>query len=145
MQNRILQFFYRKRAVFLIFAICMLFLGMCCENAAADSFLTCQNARHTGSSLCGVRLTNLSDQVYFAVEKDSSFDGAILKQTKEKSGERFSRATSLPLGAALLLSFSLPAAAYGAANRKTVLPARKGSVIVCYIHQKDGKKGSPEK
>lgn len=133
------DFFCRRKSLFLLLIICMLFSGMCYEDAQADSSLMCQIMHHADSSLLGVPLTDLSGQVYAKLSEEPDSIRAYVRQARPGTDEKSVRAVSMLTFTAALSLLLLPAVAAGVFVRMRI-PACGSNSIICYIHQKDGKK-----
>lgn len=129
----------QKKSICFFLMICMLFLGMCVENIQADSFFLYESSSHTASTLLSGKRTTLATQEY-QVETISRED-FITSGTQNicRSFSRNSRGTALSLLFVDILPQISPII-FAAADCELTEESSSSTVIVSYIHHKDGKK-----
>lgn len=128
----------QKKSLCFLLMICILFLGMCIDNNQADSFFSYESSVHTASTLLG-KGTTLTAQEYTieSISKDEYFIGS--SQIARRSFSPGNKGTSL----SLLFVDILPQNSSLTQISSDIELADEFScstVIVNYIHHKDGKK-----
>lgn len=128
----------QKKSLCFLLMICILFLGMCIDNNQADSFFSYESSVHTASTLLG-KGTTLTAQEYTieSISKDEYFTGSC--QIARRSFSPGNKGTSL----SLLFVDILPQNSSLTQISSDIELADESScstVIVNYIHHKDGKK-----
>lgn len=128
----------QKKSLCFLLMICILFLGMCVENNQADSFFSYESSTHTASALLGKR-TTLTVQEYTieSISKDDYI--TCFNQISHRSFTSGNRGTAL----SLLFVDILPQYSSLIQISSDIELADESScstVIVNYIHHKDGKK-----
>lgn len=130
----------QRKSLCFILILSMLFFGMCFENLEADSFLSYLLTTQADSMLRSSQNTSLSQQVYIEDTLGRPV-GNVIRLSERRNNSRIGRETDLDLLSAELLlqifpiTFILLSHFYGS-------EAHSNSVIVDYIHQKDGKKAT---
>lgn len=130
----------QHKSICFILILSMLFLGMCFEDIEADSFLASQLVSQTESTLRSTQNTSLSKQVYMD-ESIGKPVGNSVQLNVRRNNSRTGRSTDISLLSADILLQTFPhtsivlSAIHGSASHST-------SVIVDYIHLKDGKKAA---
>ena len=129
----------QKKSLCFLLMICMLFLGMCVESVQADSFFSYESSAHTASTLLSGERTTLTAQEYpvETISRDEYFTSS--SQIIRRSFSRNNRGTAL----SLLFVDTLPQISpFIQASSDIELTAESScsTVIVNYIHHKDGKK-----
>ena len=129
----------QKKSLCFLLMICMLFLGMCVENVQADSFFSYESSAHTASTLLSGDRTTLTAQEYTVenISRDECFTST--SQIVRRSFNRSTRGTAL----SLLFMDILPQISPFIQMSSDLELADESScstVIVNYIHHKDGKK-----
>lgn len=128
----------QKKSLCFLLVICILFLGMCIDNNQANSFFSCESSVHTASTLLGKR-TSLTAQEYTieSISKDEYFTASC--QIARRSFNPGNKGTSLSLLFVDILpqNFSLTQIS---SDIELTDESSCSTVIVNYIHHKDGKK-----
>lgn len=128
----------QKKSLCFLLIICILFLGMCIDNNQADSFFSYESSVHTASTLLG-KGTTLTAQEYTieSISKDECFIGSC--QIARRSFSPGNKGTSL----SLLFVDILPqnsSLTQISSDIELTDESSCSTVIVNYIHHKDGKK-----
>lgn len=129
----------QKKSICFFLIICMLFLGMCIEQFQADSFFSYESSTHTASTILSGQRTTLTSQEYRM--EDISQEDYITGcgQIVHRSFCRSNRGTALSLLFVDILPQISPIILTSTASELTD-EASCSTVIVNYIHHKDGKK-----
>lgn len=129
----------QKKSLCFLLMICMLFLGMCVENAQADSFFSYESSSHAASTLLSGERTTLTTQEYPVenISRDECFTSS--SQIVRRSFSRSNRGTALSL---LFVDILPQISPFIQASSDSELTDESScsTVIVNYIHHKDGKK-----
>ena len=130
----------QHKSICFILILSMLFLGMCFENIEADSSLAYQLVSQADSTLRSSQNTSLFRQIYME-ESIGRPVGNSIQLNARRNNSRTGRGTDVSLLSADILLQTFPHTSivlspiYGSASHST-------SVIVDYIHHKDGKKAA---
>lgn len=133
------DFLRRGKRGYIIAVICVLFLGMCCENTQADSALMYGIIHHTDSVLKDRKQAQRSDLFYAENRADLLCTGTVFRQESRQISSKGVRET-VSLFLVIDLFFKMIPAFFSAACAGFHNRASDSNRIVCYIHLKDGKK-----
>lgn len=134
-----MRFWKQKKSICFLFMICILFLGMCFENVQTDSSFLCENTAHTVSTLRSTESPTLTDHVY---RQETFSEQAYAVNLRQAVRRTFTRTNK---GAALNLIFvdilpQISPTIYTSSDCELIHESFSNTVIVNYIHHKDGKK-----
>lgn len=129
----------QKKSICFFFMICMLFLGMCVENIQPDSFFSYESSTHTASTLLSGKRTTLTTQEYQVETISREEFIASSNQNVYRSFNRSNRGTALSLLFVDILPQISPII-LTSADCELTKESSSSTVIVGYIHHKDGKK-----
>ena len=134
-----MNFGRQKKSICFLLMICMLFLGMCFENIHADSSFSCENTTYTISTIRSAEETTLTKQVYY--EETLAKEESIMdpQQAVRRIFSRISRGISLNLAFVDILPQISPIF-YTSLDCELAQESSSNTIIVNYIHHKDGKK-----
>ena len=128
----------QKHSLSVILIIFMLFLGTCYEDIHAGFSFTYRLNTQTDSTLRSSQNTSLSNQAYLE-ESPGKPIGSVIRQAARRNSSKTGRDTYLSLFTAGILwqfypiTFILLSHSYGS-------EVHSNTVIIDYIHHKDGKK-----
>lgn len=129
----------QKKSICFLLMICMLFLGMCFENIQTDSFFSYETTTHSASTLRSGERTTLTSQVY-QEETLARQDGITsFSQDVRRCFSRTTRGTALNLLFVDILPLISPIILISS-DCELAQESSSRTVIVNYIHHKDGKK-----
>lgn len=129
----------QKMSIYFLLLICMLFLGMCIENVHADSFFSYESSAHAASTLLSGERTSLTAQEYTVVTISRQDFVTCSNQIIRRSFTRNTRGTALLLLFVDILSQISPFI-QTSSDFELTDESSCSTVIVNYIHHKDGKK-----
>lgn len=130
----------QHKSLCFILILSMLFLGMCFEEVEADSFFAYQLAAQSDSVLRSNLNTSFSKQVY-TEEALGRPVGSIVQVSARRNHSKTGNETDISLSTAEHLLRTIPVTSTFVSSYYGALP-QTSSMIVDYIHQKDGKKAS---
>ena len=134
-----MRFEKQKKSICFLFMICLLFLGMCFENVQTDSSFLYENTTHTASTLRSVEKPTLTDQVYRQETLSEQAYAINLRQAVRRPFTRTNRGAALNLIFVDILPQISPII-YTSSDCELANESFSNTVIVNYIHHKDGKK-----
>lgn len=129
----------QKKSLCFFLIIGILFLGVCAENIQADSFFSYESSTHSASSLLSGERTTLTTQEYLVsnISKDECITNS--SQVIPRSFIRNSKGTALCLLFVDLLPLIFPLIQTSSDDELTN-ESYFSTIIINYIHHKDGKK-----
>ncbi len=129
----------QKKSICFLLLICMLFLGMCFENVQADSFFLTKTTAQATSTIRSAGHSTLTNLVYHEeaiAKQDCATD---INQVVRRCLNRTLRGTALNLIFVDILPQISPII-LTSADCELTEESSSCTVIVNYIHHKDGKK-----
>lgn len=134
-----MNFGRQKKSICFLLMICMLFLGMCFESIQTDSSFSCENTTYTVSTIRSAERTTLTKQVYYdeTLAKEESITDS--QQAVRRLFTRTSRGIALNLAFVDILPQISPIF-YTSLDCELAQESSSNTIIVNYIHHKDGKK-----
>lgn len=129
----------QHKSICFLLMISMLFLGMCFEDIEADSCFAYQLSVQTNSTLRSMQNTSLSHQSFTEETTIGQPVSAIIRQAAKRSCSRTGRNSELDLLSAEILWHNFPTF-FTLSSRESGYEIPSNTVIVDYIHHKDGKK-----
>ena len=129
----------QKKSLFFFIIIFMLFLGMCVENIQADSFFSYESSAHSASTLLSGKRITLTSQEYKveSYSKNDFFTNSCSVIRRPFSRSNKSTALSLLFVDILPLIFPF---IQTSCDYELTDESSCSTVIIHYIHRKDGKK-----
>lgn len=129
----------QKKSICFLLMICMLFLGMCFESIQTDSSFSCENTVYTVSTIRSAERTTLTKQVYYeeTIAKEESITDP--QQAVQRLFNRTSRGIALNSAFVDILPQISPIF-YTSLDCELAQESSSNTIIVNYIHHKDGKK-----
>lgn len=129
----------QKKSLCFFLIIGILFLGVCAENIQADSFFSYESSTHSASPLLSGERTTLTTQEYLVsnISKDECITNS--NQVIPRSFIRSSKGTALCLLFVDLLPLIFPLIQTSSDDELTNESYFR-TIIINYIHHKDGKK-----
>lgn len=134
-----MKFGKQQKCIYFLFIIGMLFLGMCFENIQTGSSFSCENATHTVSTIRSSERTTLTKQVYHDETLTREDCVVSIRQAVRRTFTRTCRGISLNLAFVDILPQFFPFIC-SSSDCELVKEFSSNTVIVNYIHHKDGKK-----
>ncbi len=129
----------QKKSLCFFIMICMLFLGMCVEYIQTDSFFSYESSAHSASTLLSGERITLTSQEYKAenISKDECFTNSshVIRRSFNRSNKGAALSLLFVDILPLIFSFIQTSTDYELANESSC-----STIIVNYIHHKDGKK-----
>lgn len=129
----------QKKCLYFIIMVCMLFLGMCVEKIQSDSFFSYESSAHSASTLLSGKRITLTTQEYKVenISKEECFSSS--NPVIRRSFSRGNKGIALGLLFVDILPLFFPFI-QTSSDYELATESSCSTMIVNYIHHKDGKK-----
>ena len=129
----------QKKSICVLLIISMLFLGMCFESVQAGSSFSCESTTFTTSTIRSTERTTLTSQIY--AEETLAWQDCItsFQQAVRLTFSRTTRGIALYLALVDILPQVSPIY-YTSSNCELSKESSSNTIIINFIHHKDGKK-----
>lgn len=136
-----MRFWKQKRSICFLSMICILFLGMCFENVQTDSSFSysSENTAHTASTFRSARHATLTNSFYKQGTLTNEDCVTNLRQAVRRTFTRANKSAALNLILVDILPQISPII-YTSSDCQLTPEPFSNTIIVSYIHHKDGKK-----